>query len=152
MAGSELTFVWSGSDKTGRTVNGEINAPSVAIAKAQLRRQGFNAKRVKKKPEPLFSYGKNIIPADISVFTRQLATMTRAGVPMVQSMDIVMEGTDKPLMKDLVRQLRNDVSGGAPIASSLRKHPKYFDDLYCSLIEAGETSGTLENMLDRIAT
>ena len=95
MAGSELTFVWSGSDKTGRTVNGEINAPSVAIAKAQLRRQGFNAKRVKKKPEPLFSYGKNIIPADISVFTRQLATMTRAGVPMVQSMDIVMEGTAK---------------------------------------------------------
>ena len=152
MAGSELTFVWSGSDKTGRTVNGEINAPSVAIAKAQLRRQGFNAKRVKKKAEPLFSYGKNIIPADISVFTRQLATMTRAGVPMVQSMDIVMEGTDKPLMKDLVRQLRNDVSGGAPIASSLRKHPKYFDDLYCSLIEAGETSGTLEIMLDRIAT
>lgn len=152
MAGSELTFVWSGSDKTGRTVNGGINAPTVAIAKAQLRRQGFSAKRVKKKAEPLFSYGKNIIPADISVFTRQLATMTRAGVPMVQSMDIVMEGTDKPLMKDLVRQHRNDGSGGAPIASSLRKHPKYFDDLYCNLIEAGETSGTLEIMLDRIAT
>lgn len=152
MAGSELTFIWSGSDRTGRTVNGEINAPSIAIAKAQLRRQGFNAKKVRKKPAALFSFGKNIIPADISVFTRQLATMTRAGVPMVQSMDIVMEGTDKPLMKDLVRQLRNDVSGGAPIASSLKKHPKHFDDLYCSLIAAGETSGTLEIMLDRIAT
>ena len=151
MAGSELTFVWSGSDKTGRTVNGEINAPSVAIAKAQLRRQGFNAKRVKKKPEPLFSYGKNIIPADISVFTRQLATMTRAGVPMVQSMDIVMEGTDKAPMKDLIRQIRNDVSGGAPVALSMSKHDKYFDELYCSLISAGEHSGTLEVMLDRIA-
>ena len=77
--------------------------------------------------------------------------MTRAGVPMVQSMDIVLDGTDKPLMKDLVRQIRNDVSGGTPVAASLKKYPKYFDELYCSLISAGETSGTLEVMLDRIA-
>jgi type IV pilus assembly protein PilC len=151
MAGSELTFVWSGSDRTGRAVEGEINAPSVAIAKAQLRKQGLNAKRVRKKPTPLFSFNKGIVPADIAIFTRQLATMTRAGVPMVQSMDIVMDGTEKPLMKDLVRQIRNDVSGGAPVATSLKKHPRYFDELYCSLIAAGETSGTLEVMLDRIA-
>ncbi|MDA8590074.1 type II secretion system F family protein [Luminiphilus sp.] len=151
MAGSELTFIWSGSDRTGRSTQGEISAPSVAIAKAQLRRQGINAKRVKKKATPLFSFGNNIIPNDIAVFTRQLATMTRAGVPMVQSMDIVMDSTEKPLMKDLVRQIRHDVSGGTPVAIALKKHPKHFDELYCSLISAGETSGTLEVMLDRIA-
>jgi type IV pilus assembly protein PilC len=151
MAGSELTFSWTGADRSGRSAQGEINAPSIAIAKAQLRRQGIKAKRVKKKATPLFSVGKGIIPNDIAVFTRQLATMTRAGVPMVQSMDIVMDGTEKPLMKDLVRQIRNDVSGGAPVATALKKHPQYFDELYCSLIAAGETSGTLEVMLDRIA-
>ena len=151
MAGSEITFSWSGSDKTGRSAQGEIAAPSVAIAKAQLRRQGIKAKRVKKKATPLFSLGKSIDPGDIAVFTRQLATMTRAGVPMVQSMDIVLDGTDKPLMKDLIRQIRNDVSGGAPVATALKKHAQYFDELYCSLIAAGETSGTLEVMLDRIA-
>ena len=151
MAGSEITFSWSGSDKTGRSAQGEIAVPSIAIAKAQLRRQGIKAKRVKKKATPLLNFGKNIVPGDIAVFTRQLATMTRAGVPMVQSMDIVLDGTEKPLMQDLIRQIRNDVSGGAPVATSFKKHSKYFDDLYCSLIAAGETSGTLEVMLDRIA-
>ena len=151
MAGSELTFSWSGSDRSGRSAQGEIRAPSLAIAKAQRRRQGIIAKRVKKKSKPLFGAGKGIVPNDIAVFTRQLATMTRAGVPMVQSMDIVMDGTEKPLMKDLVRQIRGDVSGGAPVATALKKHTKHFDDLYCSLISAGETSGTLEIMLDRIA-
>ena len=151
MAGSEITFAWSGADRTGRTAQGEIKAPSVAIAKAQLRRQGIKAKRVRKKSAPLFSFGKSIEPKDVAIFTRQLATMTRAGVPMVQSMDIVMDSTEKPLMKDLVRQIRNDVSGGTPVAASLKRYPKYFDELYCSLISAGETSGTLEVMLDRIA-
>ena len=151
MAGSEITFSWSGADKTGLSAQGEIAAPSVAIARAQLRRQGIKVKRVKKKASPLFSLGTNIEPKDIAIFTRQLATMTRAGVPMVQSMDIVLDGTEKPLMKDLIRQIRNDVSGGAPVATSFKKHSKYFDDLYCSLIAAGETSGTLEVMLDRIA-
>ena len=120
MAGSELVFVWSGSDRTGRSAQGEISAPSIAIAKAQLRRQGINAKRVKKKPAALFSFGNNITSTDIAIFTRQLATMTRAGVPMVQSMDIVMDGTDKPLMKDLVRQVRNDVSGAHPLLRDSR--------------------------------
>ena len=151
MAGSEITFAWSGADRTGRSAQGEIKAPSVAIAKAQLRRQGIKAKRVRKKSAPLFSFGKSIEPKDVAIFTRQLATMTRAGVPMVQSMDIVMDSTEKPLMKDLVRQIRNDVSGGTPVAASLKKYPKYFDELYCSLISVGETSGTLEVMLDRIA-
>ena len=151
MAGSEITFAWSGADRTGRSAQGEIKAPSVAIAKAQLRRQGIKAKRVRKKSAPLFSFGKSIEPKDVAIFTRQLATMTRAGVPMVQSMDIVMDSTEKPLMKDLVRQIRSDVSGGTPVAASLKRYPKYFDQLYCSLISAGETSGTLEVMLDRIA-
>jgi type IV pilus assembly protein PilC len=151
MARSEITFIWSGVDRTGRSSKGEINAPSVAIAKAQLRRQGVNAKRLRKKTEPLLSMGKAIDTRDIAVFTRQLATMTRAGVPMVQAIDIVMDGSEKPQMKDLIRQIRNDVSGGAPVATSLGKHRKHFDDLYCSLVAAGENSGTLEVMLDRIA-
>jgi type IV pilus assembly protein PilC len=151
MARSEITFIWSGVDRTGRSSKGEINAPSVAIAKAQLRRQGVNAKRLRKKTEPLLSMGKAIDTRDIAVFTRQLATMTRAGVPMVQAIDIVMDGSEKPRMKDLIRQIRNDVSGGAPVATSLGKHRKHFDDLYCSLVAAGENSGTLEVMLDRIA-
>ena len=141
MAGSEITFVWTGSDRTGRNAQGEINAPSATIAKAQLRRQGINAKRVRKKPKPLFSIGQAIKPADIAIFTRQLATMSKAGVPMVQGIDIVMEGTDKALMKDLIRQIRNDVSGGAPVALSMSKHDKYFDDLYCSLISEVKTRG-----------
>lgn len=152
MAGTENTFVWSGTDRTGRSTQGEINAPTTAIAKAQLRRQGINAKKIKKKTKPLFSLEKKIGASDVATFTRQLATMTRAGVPMVQAIDIVMDGTDKPLMKDLIRQIRNDVSGGAPVATALGKHSKYFDDLYCSLVAAGENSGTLEVMLDRIAT
>jgi len=151
MAGSEITFVWTGTDKTGRSTQGEINAPSLAIAKAQLRRQGFKVKRVKQKPKPLFTFGNSIGSKDIATFTRQLATMTKAGVPMVQAIDIVMDGTEKPPMKDLIRQIRNDVSGGAPVAVSLGKHRKYFDELYCSLVSAGENSGTLEVMLDRIA-
>ena len=85
MAGSELTFIWSGSDRTGRSTQGEISAPSVAIAKAQLRRQGINAKRVKKKAKPLLSFGNSIIPNDIAVFTRQLATMTRAGLAAIRA-------------------------------------------------------------------
>ena len=151
MARSEITFIWSGVYRTGRSSKGEVNAPSVAIAKAQLRRQGINAKRLRKKTEPLLSMGKAIDTRDIAVFTRQLATMTRAGVPMVQSIDIVIDGSEKPQMKDLIRQIRNDVSGGAPVATSLGKHRKHFDDLYCSLVAAGENSGTLEVMLDRIA-
>jgi len=151
MARSEITFIWSGVDRTGRSSKGEVNAPSVAIAKAQLRRQGINAKRLRKKTQPLLSMGKAIDARDIAVFTRQLATMTRAGVPMVQAIDIVMDGSEKPQMKELIRQIRNDVSGGAPVATSLGKHRKHFDDLYCSLIAAGENSGTLDEMLGKVA-
>ena len=152
MAKTEITFVWSGVDKTGRPANGEVSATSINLAKAQLRRSGVNPKKIKKKTKPLFTLGERIKPNDIAVYTRQLATMSKAGVPMVQAMDIVSEGTDKPPMKSLANQIRNDVSGGIPIAEALAKHPLHFDDLYCSLIAAGETSGTLDIMLDRIAT
>jgi type IV pilus assembly protein PilC len=123
------------------------------MAKAQLRRQGIKTKSVRKKPKPLFGgQGKAIKAADIAIFTRQLATMLKAGVPLVQSFEIVADGADKPRMKTLVTSLKNDVASGNGLAPSLAKHPRLFDDLFCSLIGSGEDSGTLELMLDRVAT
>ena len=147
------TFVWNGTDKSGRSSTGEIRAASTAMAKAQLRRQGIQPKNVKKKAKPLFGgQGKPIKPADIAIFTRQLATMLKAGVPLVQSFDIVAEGAEKPRMKELVNNIRNDVASGSGLAPSLAKYPRLFDDLFCSLVASGEDSGTLETMLDRVAT
>ncbi|MCL4135503.1 UNVERIFIED_CONTAM: hypothetical protein GTU68_021535 [Idotea baltica] len=123
------------------------------LAKAQLRKQGVIPSSVKKKSKPLFSSGsKPVKPADISVFTRQMATMMKAGVPLVQSFDIVSEGADSETLRELIHNIRDDVSAGLSFGSALRKHPKYFDDLFCSLVEAGEQAGALETMLDRIAT
>ena len=147
------TFVWTGLDKNGRKNQGEITAASQALAKAQLRKQGIAAKTVKKKPQPLFAMGgKKVKPADIAVFTRQMATMMKAGVPLVQSFEIVQEGLENNAMKGLVGEIKNEVSAGGGLASALAKHPKHFDDLFCSLVGAGEESGTLEIMLDRVAT
>ena len=146
-------FTWSGKDKTGRQSKGEIQASSQAMARAQLRRQGITAKNVRKKPKALFGgQGKAIKAADIAIFTRQLATMLKAGVPLVQSFDIVAEGAEKPRMRTLVTELRNDVASGSGLAPSLAKHPRLFDELFVSLIASGEDSGTLEVMLDRVAT
>jgi type IV pilus assembly protein PilC len=152
MAASAL-FVWEGTDKQGRRTKGEIASSNPAIAKAELRKQGINATRVRKKGAGLsFNSGKSINSADISLFTRQMATMMRAGVPLVQSFEIVADGVDKPKLRDLVLQIRSDVSSGNTFASALRKHPVYFDDLFCNLVDAGEQSGSLETMLDRIAS
>ena len=146
-------FIWAGTDKTGRSSKGEIHAASQAMAKAQLRRQGIKTKTVKQKAKPLFGgKGKAIKAADIALFTRQLATMLKAGVPLVQSFEIVSDGMEKPRMRDLVDEIKNDVASGSGLAPSLAKHPRHFDDLYCSLIASGEESGTLETMLDRVAT
>jgi type IV pilus assembly protein PilC len=146
-------FTWSGTDKTGRSSKGEIQAVSQAMARAQLRQQGIKTKSVRKKPKPLFGgQGKAIKAADIAIFTRQLATMLKAGVPLVQSFEIVADGADKPRMKTLVTTLKNDVAAGNGLAPSLAKHPRQFDDLFCSLVGSGEDSGTLELMLDRVAT
>ena len=146
-------FIWSGTDKNGRQSKGEIAAPSQALARAQLRQKGITPKSVRRKPKPLFGARKKPIkPEDIAVFTRQLATMMKAGVPLVQSFDIVADGLENPSMRTLVTNIKNDVAGGGGLAASLGKHPRYFDELFCSLVAAGEGSGRLETMLDRVAT
>ena len=147
------TFVWEGTDKTGKKTKGEISSLNPALAKAELRKQGIVAKKVKKKSAGLsLGGGKAITPGDIALFTRQMSTMMRAGVPLVQSFEIVSEGVEKPKMATLIREIRNDVAGGNSFAQSIRKHPLYFDELFCNLVDAGEQSGSLETMLDRVAT
>ena len=146
-------FTWSGTDRNGRQTTGEISAPSQAMARAQLRQRGITPKRVKRKAKPLFGARKKPIkPADVAVFTRQLATMMKAGVPLVQSFDIVADGLDNPSMRTLVSTIKNDVAAGSGLAPSLEKYPRHFDALFCSLVGAGEAAGTLEVMLDRVAT
>src|SRR6056297_30718 len=146
-------FIWNGTDKNGRQTKGEINAASQAMARAQLRQRGITPKSVKRKPKPLFGARKKPIkPADIAIFTRQLATMMKAGVPLVQSFDIVADGLENPTMRKLVTTIKNDVAGGTGLAVSLSKYPRHFDELFCSLVGAGESAGTLEVMLDRVAT
>ena len=150
---TNTTFVWNGLNKNGQKGQGEIVASSQALAKAQLRKQGITAKSVKKKAKPLFSNrGKGIKAADIAIFSRQMATMMKAGVPLVQSFEIVQEGLENPAMAKLVGEIKSEVSSGGGLASALAKHPKHFDDLFCSLVASGENSGTLEVMLDRVAT
>lgn len=145
-------FLYKGVDRKGKKVEGEISGISSNLIKAQLLKQGIRAQNVRKKPKPLFGGKKAIKPLDIAIFTRQMATMMKAGVPLVQSFDIVAEGVENPALADLIRSIREDVSAGSGFAVALRKHPKYFDELFCNLVESGEQSGSLETMLDRIAT
>ena len=146
-------YIYKGVDKKGNKIQGEINGASPAIVKAQLLKQGISAKTIAKKTKPLFGGGKKTIkPADIAVFSRQMATMMKAGVPLVQAFDIVADGLENPSLKELVLTIRDDVAAGGGFAPALRKHPKYFDDLFCNLVDAGEQAGALETMLDRIAT
>lgn len=146
-------YVWQGTDKNGNKTKGEIQGSSQALVKAQLRKQGINPQRVKRKPKELFGTRKQKIkPGDIAVFTRQLATMMKSGIPLVQSFEIVSESLDNPSMRELVMLIRDDVAAGSNFADSIRKHPRYFDDLFCNLVDAGEQSGALETMLDRLAT
>lgn len=152
-AAQAQVFIYKGKNKEGKPVKGEIKGTNPNIVKAQLRKQGVSAATVKKKPKPLFGGGKKpITPQDIATFTRQMATMMKAGVPLVQSFDIVAEGVEKNSLRELIEEIRDDVAAGTGLASSLRKHRRYFDDLFCSLVESGEQSGSLETMLDRIAT
>jgi type IV pilus assembly protein PilC len=146
------TFVWEGQDKKGNKVKGELPGQNITLIKAELRKQGIAPKKVKKKPTALFGQGgKKITPLDIAIFTRQLATMMKAGVPLVQSFDIVADGHDNPSMRELLLKIKADIEGGNNLASSLETHPAYFDDLFVSLVSSGEQSGALETMLDRIA-
>ncbi len=147
------TFAWQGIDRRGNQTKGEIQSESLGIAKAQLRRQGITPKTVSRKGKSLFSLRKKPIkPMDICIFTRQLATMMKAGVPLVQSFDIVADGLENPTMRELVIGIKNEVAGGTSLAGVLEKYPRYFDDLFCNLVGSGEQSGQLETMLDRVAT
>ena len=147
------TYVYKGVDKKGNKIQGEINGGSPTIVKTLLAKQGITVRTVSKKAKPLFgSSGKAIKPADIAVFSRQMATMMKAGVPLVQAFDIVADGLENPNLRKMVLQIRDSVAAGGGFANSLRDHPKYFDDLFCNLVDAGEQSGALETMLDRIAT
>ena len=145
-------FAWEGTDRKGGKIKGEISGQSPALVKAQLRKQGINPLKVRKKAVSLFSAGKKIKPMDIALFTRQMATMMKAGVPLLQSFDIIAEGFDNPNMRKLIDEIKQEVAAGNSFAASLRKKPMYFDDLYCNLVDSGEQSGALETLLDRVAT
>lgn len=145
-------YVWEGVDRKGTSVKGENSGVSIALIKAQLRKQGITPSKIRKRPVPLFSKGKKIKPLDIALFTRQMATMMRAGVPLLQSFDIIGEGNENPNMRKLVDEIKQEVAAGNSFASSLRKKPQYFDELYCNLVDAGEQAGALETLLDRVAT
>jgi type IV pilus assembly protein PilC len=146
-------YIWEGVDRRGNRVKGETRASDVVTVRADLRRQGVNPLKVKKKAQSLFGGGKKKIrSADISVFSRQLATMMAAGVPLVQAFDIVGRGHDNPAMQDLILSVKNDVESGTALTEALEKHPLYFDDLFCHLVAAGEHAGVLDTMLDKIAT
>lgn len=144
-------FVWEGKDRKGNKTKGEISGTTTALVKAQLRKQGIMPDKVRKKPKPLFGGSKKVTPFDIAMFSRQMATMMKAGVPLIQSFDIVMDGLEHQGLRELIGAIRNEVSTGTSYAAALRKHPMHFDDLYCNLVESGEQAGALEGMLDRIA-
>ncbi|TVP83650.1 MAG: type II secretion system F family protein [Thioalkalivibrio sp.] len=152
MANTEIMFLWEGLNKRGARVKGETPADSEITARAELRRNGINVLKIRKKPKPLFSTKKKIKPVDVAYFLRQMTTMLSSGVPLVQAFDIVGRGHENPAMSDLIMDLKGQVEGGETFAAALAKHPKYFDDLVINLVEAGEQSGTLETLLDKIAT
>jgi type IV pilus assembly protein PilC len=145
----EFVFEWEGKDRNGRAVRGEMRAGGEAMVSASLRRQGVLVTKVKKRR---MSGGKAIKPKDIAIFTRQLATMMRAGVPLLQAFDIVGRGSSNPRLTKLLNEIRMDVETGTSLSTALRKHPLYFDALYCNLVEAGEAGGILETLLERLAT
>ncbi|RJG11953.1 type II secretion system F family protein [Pseudomonas cavernicola] len=146
------TFSWEGTDKKGSKIKGETSGQNPALVKAQLRKQGINPTKVRKKSVSLFSAGKKIKPMDIALFARQMATMMKAGVPLLQSFDIIGEGFDNPNMRKLVDEIKQQVAAGNSFATALRTKPEYFDSLFCNLVDAGEQAGALESLLDRIAT
>lgn len=155
MAVKELktsTFSWEGTDKKGAKIKGESSGQNPALVKAQLRKQGINPTKVRKKSASLFSAGKKITPMDIALFARQMATMMKAGVPLLQSFEIIGEGLDNPNMRKLVDDIKQQVAAGNSFATALRTRPLYFDDLFCNLVDAGEQAGALESLLDRVAT
>jgi type IV pilus assembly protein PilC len=144
----EFIFEWEGKDRNGKAVRGELRSGGEAAVSASLRRQGVMVTKIKKRRS---SGGKSIKGKDIAVFTRQLATMMKAGVPLLQAFDIVGRGSPNPRLTRLLMDIRSDVETGTNLASAFRRHPQYFDALYCNLVEAGEAGGILEELLSRLA-
>lgn len=145
-------FTWEGVDKQGKKVKGIMEAASVAYVNATLRRQGVNPVKVAKQRKGAFKFKKKIKTKDIAVFTRQLATMLTAGIPIAQSFDIVGKGHENPAMQEIILSIKQDIESGTALAPALGKYPLYFDDLYCSLVQAGEQAGILDGILDKVAT
>jgi type IV pilus assembly protein PilC len=147
----QAPFTWEGTDRTGKKVKGKVVSTSEAAVRSELRRQGVVPTRVRKQSMLFRKQGK-VTPADIAIFSRQLATMMTAGIPLVQSFDIVGAGHENPAMQKLILAIKADVEGGTTLADALAKHPLHFDDLFVSLVAAGEQAGALETLLDKIAT
>jgi len=147
-------YQWRGLNRKGKKVSGELNANSILELKAQLRKQGITPGKINKKAKPLFGLGgdKKILPVDIAVITRQIATMLGAGVPLVQTIEMIGSGHNNGNMQKLLATIGNKLQSGVPLSECLREHPMYFDDLYCDLVNSGEQSGALETIYDRVAT
>jgi type IV pilus assembly protein PilC len=145
----EFTFAWEGRDRAGKTVKGEMRASGPAVVNTTLRRQGINVLSIKKKR---MKRGKKIVEKDITMFTRQLATMMRSGVPLLQAFDIVAKGTANASVAKLFTDIKGDVETGTSLSQAFRKYPLYFDSLFCNLVGAGEQAGILDDLLDRLAT
>jgi type IV pilus assembly protein PilC len=148
---TQAPFTWEGTDRTGKKVKGKVVSTSEGAVRAELRRQGVVPTRVRKQ-SMLFRKQGRVTPGDIAIFSRQLATMMTAGIPLVQSFDIVGAGHENPAMQKLILAIKSDVEGGTTLADALAKHPLHFDDLFVSLVAAGEQAGALETLLDKIAT
>lgn len=145
----EFTFIWEGVDRSNRQVRGEVRAPSETVVTTNLRRQGIRVVKIKKQT---FRGGRKVSEKDITFFTRQLATMLRAGVPLLQAFEIVARGHSNPRFSRLMMDLKNKIEAGSSMSQAFREHPAHFDHLYCNLVAAGEASGTIDAILDRLAT
>ncbi|MEW5770746.1 MAG: type II secretion system F family protein [Pseudomonadota bacterium] len=146
----QMPFLWEGTDKTGKKVKGEMIAPGEAFVRQSLRRQGINVAKVSK--QGLFARTKKITEKDIALFTRQLATMLKAGVPLLQAFDITARSHANPSLQRLLAEIKADVEAGSSMSAAFGKHPQYFDGLFCNLVNAGEQAGILDTVLDRLAT
>lgn len=148
-----VSFQWEGVNSAGQTINGVIEARSLVFAKTELRKQGITVKKIAKKRKPLFDRkNKKIKQSDITVFSRQMATMIQAGIPIIQAFDIVAKGQANKRMQELIDTIKKEVESGSTLAEALAKHPIFFNELFCNLVDAGEKSGSLDIMLDKIAT
>ena len=148
----QVDFIWEGLDKNRQKSKGVITAKSEVLARTELRRQGYRITKIRKKSKPLFSKVREITASDIAIFSRQLATLLKAGIPLVQAFDIIGKGHENPSMQLMLLNIKTNLESGDTLAESLKKNPLYFDELFCNLVEAGESAGVLETLLDKIAT